>query len=265
MKDKYLRKSEIHYSLSEVLRDAGRAIMNVYGSFISVTLKNDQSPLTEADERSHEIISEYLKRHYPFPILSEEGKAVPYQLRKNWEQFWLVDPLDGTKEFVKRNGEFTVNIALIRKNRPVIGAIYVPALDVLYFAEKGGGSYKTENGTTKRLPLSMHSGFTIVGSRSHASPDFDNYLRVLEQRHGTVQVIPAGSSLKFCLVAEGKANLYPRLGPTMEWDTAAGQMIVEEAGGRVMETGSSRSLSYNKESLINPFFIAANNLPAGIV
>ena len=235
--------------------------MDVYRSDFSVELKQDQSPLTVADRRSHEILSSYLHEHYPFPVLSEEGKDIPYEERRNWERFWLVDPLDGTKEFIKRNGEFTVNVALMQGCTPIAGIIYVPAKDVLYYAAKGQGAYKRENDVIVKLPLAgaeRPARFTIVGSRSHRSVDFDDYVRTLEEKHGKVELISAGSSLKFCLVAEGRAHVYPRLGPTMEWDTAAGQAIVEEAGGSVREAGSDRLLSYNKMNLLNPHFVAMN-------
>jgi len=252
-------EAKIACSVSEILREAGKAIMDVYQSGFSVELKNDRSPLTKADKLSHEIVAGYLKTHSPFPVMSEEGKEIPFEERMNWEQFWLLDPLDGTKEFIKRNGEFTVNLALIRGDRPVAGAIYVPAKDILYYAAKGMGSYKQESGKTTKLPHKTRSNrFTVVGSRSHVSEEFESYVRIVEQRHGAVEIISAGSSLKFCLVAEGSADIYPRLGPTMEWDTAAGQIIVEEAGGRVLEVGGTKSLAYNKACLVNSHFIAMN-------
>jgi 3'(2'), 5'-bisphosphate nucleotidase len=243
--------------VSEIIREAGKAIMDIYHSDISVELKQDKSPLTLADRRSHEIIVSHLNQYSHYPVLSEEGKTIPYEERKNWKQFWLVDPLDGTKEFLKRNDEFTVNIALMQENVPVVGAIYIPAKDILYYAIKGKGAYKNDNGSDTELPLLVKPHrLTVVGSRSHSSKDFEDYIKTLEQEHGTVDIISAGSSLKFCLVADGKAHLYPRLGPTMEWDTAAGQIIVEETGGRVLEAGTTRSLVYNKPSLVNPYFVA---------
>ena len=243
--------------VSVIIREAGKAIMDIYRSDFSVELKQDKSPLTLADRRSHEIIAGHLKQYSHYPVLSEEGKTIPYEERKSWKQFWLVDPLDGTKEFLKRNDEFTVNVALMQGNMPVVGAIYIPATDILYYAIQGKGAYKNENGNDTKLPLPVKpQRLTVVGSRSHSSEDFEAYIRTLEQRHGAVDIISAGSSLKFCLVAEGKAHLYPRLGPTMEWDTAAGQIIVEETGGRVLEAGTTRSLVYNKPSLVNPYFVA---------
>jgi 3'(2'), 5'-bisphosphate nucleotidase len=252
-------------SLSTMLHDAGQAVMEIYGSSFSVEQKEDSSPLTVADRISHEIVTSYLKKSFPFPVLSEEGKNIPYEKRKDWEAFWLVDPLDGTKEFIRRNGEFTINVALIRNGSAVAGAIYVPARHVLYYGQTGRGAFKNEAGTTLRLPLQKkEEHLIVVGSRSHGSEGFLHYIRTLEGRHGRVEIVPAGSSLKFCLVAEGQAHLYPRMGTTMEWDTAAGQVIVEEAGGRVFELGSSRTLQYNKKSLANPHFIAAGGHLPGL-
>ncbi|HEY6010186.1 MAG TPA: 3'(2'),5'-bisphosphate nucleotidase CysQ [Nitrospirota bacterium] len=238
------------------LREAGTAILKIYGSEFSVTQKADRSPVTAADKISHEILSGFLRKHYSFPILSEEGKDIPYEERKQWDTFWLVDPLDGTKEFINRNGEFTVNVALIRQGKPVMGIIYVPVKRILYYAVKGKGSFKRENGHEVRLPLDLNRrGVTVVGSRSHGTPEFDAFIQQLRSKHDALNFVSAGSSLKFCLVAEGSADLYPRLGPTMEWDTAAGQMIVEEAGGFVLKPDSDHPLQYNKTDLRNPHFI----------
>ena len=240
-----------------ISQTAGKAILEVYDSDFSVEQKDDKSPLTLADKRSHEIIAGFLHARYPYPVLSEEGKNIPFEERKDWECFWLVDPLDGTKEFIKRNGEFTVNIALIKRDRPVLGVIYQPVADLLYYAVQGEGSFKIEGGRGEKLPLSRKKdNLTVAGSRSHGSKAFDDYVEVLRTKYGTCAFISAGSSLKFCLVAEGRADIYPRLAPTMEWDTAAGQMIVEEAGGLVLESKSRTPLRYNKESLLNPHFVA---------
>ena len=240
--------------------------------------KDDKSPLTLADKRSHEIIENVLKQtvtvnNSTVPILSEEGKETPYNERKKWEYFWLVDPLDGTKEFVKRNGEFTVNIALIHKHKPVLGIIYIPVKDAFYFAAINVGTYKLENSEiltddlsikelideSQRLPLNNNNKttLTVIGSRSHTSEQFSEFVKRLKERHGNVEFISSGSSLKLCLVAEGKADVYPRFGPTMEWDTAAGQAIVEQAKGRVMDTQTNEPLNYNKYNLLNPFFIVS--------
>jgi 3'(2'), 5'-bisphosphate nucleotidase len=219
------------------------------------------------------------------PVLSEEGKHAPYDERKSWEYFWLVDPLDGTKEFIHRRGEFTVNIALINKNRPVLGVVLVPASGSLYFAAEGLGSYKLEDAEVvsqflidyeksseenrpvdrivnlaKRLPLDhtpdrSDRKITVVGSRSHASNALTSFVQTAEQKYGDVEFIPAGSALKFGLVAEGTAHVYPRLGPTMEWDTAAGQCVVEQSGGAVTNLTYGTPLDYNKHELLNPYFI----------
>ena len=240
-----------------VSRDAGRAVLEVYNSDFAVEQKEDKSPLTLADTRSHGIISAYLKKHFAFPVLSEEGRDIPYGERRMWGYYWLVDPLDGTKEFVKRHGDFTVNIALIHEARPVAGVIYVPVTGVLYYAQKGGGSFKVENGKITKLPVKGEKDLlTVVGSRSHATPELEQYIQEMKTKYGELEVISCGSSLKFCMVAEGKAEVYPRLGPTMEWDTAAGQIIVEEAGGQVVEFETRTPMLYNKENLLNPFFLA---------
>ncbi len=261
---------------------AGEAILDVYGSDFAVEHKDDKSPLTLADKRSHEIIMDVLEQtitvnNGTVPVLSEEGRGIPFDERKEWEYFWLVDPLDGTKEFVKRNGEFTVNIALIRKHKPVLGIIYIPVKDVFYFAAVNFGTYKLENSESlfdnsvdnlsikelldksQRLPLTNNnkSSFTVIGSRSHTSEEFSEFVKLLNEKYGEVEFISSGSSLKLCLVAEGEADVYPRFGPTMEWDTAAGQAIVEQAEGSVMDIQTREPLRYNKEDLLNPFFIVS--------
>jgi 3'(2'), 5'-bisphosphate nucleotidase len=259
-------------------RRAGEAILEVYNSDFTVEHKDDKSPLTLADKRSHEIIEKVLEQtvtvnNSTVPILSEEGKETPYDEREKWEYFWLVDPLDGTKEFVKRNGEFTVNIALIHKHKPVLGIIYIPVKDVFYFAAINVGTYKLENSgiltddlsieelidKSQRLPLVSNNKttLTVIGSRSHTSEEFTEFVRRLNEKHENVEFISSGSSLKLCLVAEGKADVYPRFGPTMEWDTAAGQAIVEQAKGTVVDTQTNEPLNYNKNNLLNPFFIAS--------
>jgi len=257
---------------------AGEAILEVYDSDFAVEHKDDKSPLTLADKKSNEIIENVLEQtitvnNSTVPILSEEGRETPYDERKKWEYFWLVDPLDGTKEFIKRNGEFTVNIALIHKHKPILGIIYIPVKDVFYFAAANFGTYKLENSgiltdnlsieelIDKSQKLPLHSNdkttLTVVGSRSHTSEEFTEFVKQLNQKHENVEFISSGSSLKLCLVAEGKADVYPRFGPTMEWDTAAGQAIVEQAKGTVMETESNEPLNYNKSNLLNPFFIVS--------
>ncbi|HYQ47776.1 MAG TPA: 3'(2'),5'-bisphosphate nucleotidase CysQ [Thermodesulfovibrionales bacterium] len=264
--------------LLRISRDAGAAILEVYDSDFAIEHKEDKSPLTLADRRSHEVIVNGLSGldDMEIPILSEEGKNIPFEDRRAWEIFWLVDPLDGTKEFIRRNGEFTVNIALIQKGRPVLGVIYIPAQDIFYFGAEGLGSFKLEDGDTLssgplekilgpaiRLPLDPHSSvasqavrFAVIASRSHLSPETVLFINDLRAKHGELNFISAGSSLKFCLIAEGIANVYPRFAPTMEWDTAAGQAIVENAGGRVLRADSRQPVTYNKEDLHNPWFVA---------
>lgn len=239
---------------------AGKEIMHIYATDdFAVTDKSDNSPLTKADKASNAVIVAALQKQYPqIPIISEENKLLAYDERKGWDTLWLVDPLDGTKEFIKKNGEFTVNIALIQNGKPVMGVVGIPARNHMYYAVEGKGAYKVdEHGNTSKLQIAEPRTDTIalIGSRSHPSPEFDAYLKDMESKYAQVDFVPAGSSLKFCLVAEGKADVYPRLGPTMEWDTAAGHAVVLEAGARVKVYGSTDDLSYNKENLLNPFFI----------
>lgn len=260
--------------------DAGQAILDVYRTDFDVIKKEDKSPLTLADQRSHKIIFNSLS-HFDIPILSEEGKAIAYEERKKWKRLWIIDPLDGTKEFVKRNDEFTVNIALVEDQRPNLGIIYLPVKDVAYFAEKQFGAFRLDNAKRfinrlkeeldeeisvfnstlipKALSLPIkdlsRSIFTIVGSRSHATPELEDFVYKKQKTIGKVQFISAGSSLKICLVAEGRADIYPRLGPTMEWDTAAGQAIVEFSGAQLTEYKTRKPLIYNKEDLLNPWFV----------
>ena len=255
-------------------KKAGDAIVEVYGSVFNVEQKEDRSPLTLADRRSHEIISGHLQAGKPasLPLLSEEGRDIPYKERKAWEYYWLVDPLDGTKEFIKKNGEFTVNIALMHRDRPVMGVVLLPVKDILYFAAEKTGAFKISDtswiknrlsfrelqGKAQRLPIKAEKGertFTAIASRSHMSDETSAYLDTLKKEHGGLRTISAGSSLKFCLVAEGTADVYPRFAPTMEWDTAAGQAIVEQAGGVVLKYETGGPLRYNKENLLNPWFI----------
>ena len=249
-----------------IARAAGAAIMEIYNGEFNVELKGDQSPLTCADKASHEVIVAGLEKYFPgVPILSEEGAAIPYEERKTWKRFWLVDPLDGTKEFIKRNGEFTVNVALIEVDAPVMGVVYVPAQDRLYAGVVGKGAFVMQSAEVPApihvRPVHPDAGLTVVMSRSHPSPDLADYLKDIK----VVEALPVGSSLKLCVVAEGKADLYPRLGPTMEWDTGAGQAVVKAAGGSV-NTLSGTDLLYNKEKLLNPHFIVKGNfeLPSNI-
>jgi len=241
----------------EIARSAGDAIMEIYDGDHAVEYKDDKSPLTAADKASHEVIVAGLKKHFPdIPILSEEGKDIPYDERKNWSRFWLVDPLDGTKEFIKRNGEFTVNIALVEDGAPVLGVVYVPVQGKMYSGIVGQGAWCETRGPkpeTKEIKVRKpdpEKGLTVVMSRSHPSPELEAYLKDIK----VAEALPVGSSLKICVVAEGKADLYPRLGPTMEWDTAAGHAVAIAAGGSV-KTPKGEVLSYNKENLLNPYFV----------
>lgn len=248
--------------------EGGKKIMQVYAYDFSVFTKEDNSPLTEADRQAHESIKTILSET-ALPLLSEEGKQTPFEERKNWKTFWLVDPLDGTKEFIKRNGEFTVNIALIQHGTPILGVVFVPVTGILYFGEEGNGSYYIELGSAdttmspeeiiaqaKPLPsIKNMEVYTVVASRSHNTPETDEFIDTKRKKHGEVNTISAGSSLKLCLVAEGKAQVYPRLAPTMEWDTAAGHAVAKYAGCQVYDFKSNTELQYNKENLLNPWFV----------
>jgi 3'(2'), 5'-bisphosphate nucleotidase len=252
--------TEVTEGVIRIARKAGAAILEVYnGADFSVEHKDDNSPLTAADRAAHHVIVDGLAALTPdIPVLSEEGKDVPYEERSRWQRFWLVDPLDGTKEFIKRNGEFTVNIALIEDGRPRFGVVYAPALDALYVGEVGGGAWKQE-GDGERKPLQVRTpaegeGHAVVKSRSHPSGELAEYLETIN----VADSVPVGSSLKFCVVAEGRATLYPRFGPTMEWDTGAGHAVVEAAGGKVVRADvPGEPLRYNKENLLNGFFIVS--------
>lgn len=246
--------------LTEVIdlaRKAGEEIMKIYARVdIVVTYKGDESPLTLADRAAHEIIEKGLRAiDKEIPVISEEGEDVPYPVRKDYKMFWLVDPLDGTKEFIKKNGEFTVNVALIEDLVPIIGVVYAPAMDLMYYAAKGEGAFKVVGSEHVRLAVrgAQIGPVRVVASRSHPSPATEEYLK----RYVVKQTVYAGSSLKFCVVAEGNADLYPRIGTTSEWDTAAGQCVAEEAGVRV-EGLDGKRLMYNKETLKQPGFIVGN-------
>ena len=243
-----------------IAKRAGDAILKVYDTDFSVYEKSDQSPLTEADLAAHQVIVDGLLELTPeIPILSEESANIPYSLRRTWKRYWLIDPLDGTKEFIKRNGEFTVNIALIDSMRPILGVIYVPVSKVTYYGATNNGAFKILPGKDAE-PIKVsprHSTpIKVAGSRSHAGNSLKRYLKNL----GDYEIINMGSSLKSCLVAEGKADIYPRLGPTSEWDTGAAQAVVEAAGGRITDT-NMQPLQYNsKDSLLNPDFFVFGNL-----
>jgi len=234
-----------------IAKKAGDAVMKIYSTEFEVEYKNDNSPLTLADKVANEIICNDLSRLYPdIPILSEENKEILYEQRMEWEFFWCIDPIDGTMEFIEKNDEFTINIALIKKDTPVLGVVYAPAIGVMYYAKHGSGAFK--NGF--RLPLKKHSDkLVIVASRSHLSHETSVFIDNIKTDKPK-ELISVGSSLKFCLVAEGSADIYPRLSDTMEWDTAAAHAICLEADTFVLDINTNQPLKYNKESLLNGWF-----------
>ena len=250
--------------------EAGKEILKIYHKNIEVDFKDDNSLLTQADKNANNIILKILAET-KIPILSEEGRDIPYRQRKRWSKLWIVDPLDGTKEFIKRNGEFTFNIALISKNKPIVGVVYAPALDELYFGERAGGAFKVEKAKenldkllinprgnlAKKLPLEMEKDFCgIVASRSHMNKETSDYITTIKKEHTNVPIISKGSSLKICMVAEGVAHYYPRFAPNSEWDTAAGHAIASAAGAEMINPAdNNKELIYNKENMLNPWFI----------
>jgi 3'(2'), 5'-bisphosphate nucleotidase len=278
-------KSKIDYSLFlpkviEIIKKAGHEILDVYGwEDYRIKEKQDKTPITEADRRSHSMIKEELTsvrinhgQIKPLPFLSEEGENIPFDERRQWDYYWLVDPLDGTKEFIKKNGEFTVNIALMKRDMPLFGMVFAPVLDVLYFGGKGLGPYRLEkllkqknvnsfklilNQSIRLVPqYSERDTIRVIGSRSHINEAFTEYVTRLKDQYRQVELLTSGSALKFCRIAEGKADIYPRLGRTMEWDTAAGHALVNSAGKRVyLYHNRKNELSYNKKELVNPWFI----------
>jgi len=250
--------------------EGGAEIMKIYQNDFDVKYKNDNSPLTLADQKCNDVINSYLI-DTEYPIISEENKQNTFDERKQWESCWIVDPLDGTKEFVKRNGEFTVNIALVKNGKPLLGVIYVPDTKILYYAD-------VQKGVTYRSVLKSHDEnleelsskaklirpstqskdkIKVVGSRSHMSIATEEFVDSLKKRYKNVEIVSKGSSLKFCLVAEGNADVYPRFAPTMEWDTAAGQAICEAVGLKVISKETNEPLLYNKENLLNPWFLVS--------
>ena len=247
-------------SIGQIAKEAGSEVINIYQRDFDIEFKSDQSPLTEADSKSNDVIIKALRSLHPdISIISEENKKVPYSERSLWGQFWLIDPLDGTKEFIKKNGEFTINIALIRDGLPVLGVVYKPVDEILYVAEKNSGAFKTEKyGKISRISNNVHYSelekIKVVASRSHLTAEVNEFIQDLENEGKIVEMISVGSSLKLCLVAEGSANVYPRFGPTMEWDTGAAQAVVMESGRSVLNYETSELLNYNKESLLNPCF-----------
>ena len=249
-------------AIIQLSRDAGERILDIYGSDIAVTHKDDDSPLTQADLASHKTIAAGLAKLTPdVPVLSEEGASTPYATRSGWSQYWLVDPLDGTKEFIKRNGEFTVNIALIENHEPVLGVVWAPAKAVGYAGARGLGALRIEGGN--RAPMQVRAAATppvFAVRRSHKDAALEALLAKLPEH----DAVSTGSSLKFCLVADGSADLYPRTGPTSEWDTAAGHCVVECAGGEVLRLPDLMPLRYNeKDSLLNPGFVVIGDRKAG--
>lgn len=245
--------------LKAIAKQAGKEIQKIYHDpeqSWAVEKKADNSPLTKADKWSNEVICRELKKHYPnIPIISEENSEVPFDERKDWEWFWLIDPLDGTKEFIKRNGEFTVNIALIKNGNPYAGFVFAPELDLMYFGVEGEGAYVEKGGVVKRLQKATFNpakaGMKVVCSRSHMNDETKIYVEQFENP----ELVSAGSSLKLLWVASGDADVYPRLGSTMEWDTAAAHAVVLAAGGEVIKFEDGTPLMYNKQSLLNPYFI----------
>jgi 3'(2'), 5'-bisphosphate nucleotidase len=260
-------------AIKNIALQAGEAIMQIYAKDFNVEYKDDKSPLTEADILANEIICSALQKLYPsIPLMSEENKETPYEVRKNWEYYWCIDPIDGTKEFIKKNDEFTVNIALINKDTPVLGVVYAPALGELYHAKQGEGAYLSVVDSrwsiidSKRLPCYKKDEDTlnVVASKSHLSQETEEFIKNLATSGKKLSTISKGSSLKLCMVATGEADIYPRLAPTMEWDTAAADAIVREAGKmtyqyqskcNIKDSTLEDSLCYNKENLLNPWFV----------
>ncbi|APY08470.1 3'(2'),5'-bisphosphate nucleotidase [Winogradskyella sp. J14-2] len=250
--------------------EAGKVIMQVYDTAFDVEIKDDKSPLTEADKKANDVINSFLIPT-EIPIISEENKQTDYNVRKTWKTCWVVDPVDGTKEFIKRNGEFTVNIALVNDGKPVLGVIYVPAVKTIYFANvESNKAFKanldSHNVTVETIlklakPLQPKNNSSnkveVVGSRSHMNEDTLNFVEDLRNEGKEVEIVSKGSSLKFCLVAEGNADVYPRYAPTMEWDTAAGQAICNAVGIKVISKETNQPLIYNKENLLNSYFLVS--------
>lgn len=249
--------------------EAGEKICMIYQNAFEIEYKDDHSPLTTADTKSNEVIQHYLIKT-GIPILSEEGKSIPYVDRSNWESLWIVDPLDGTKEFIKRNGEFTVNIALVEKGQPILGVIYVPVYKRLFFASENTGAIKVDDIDVSKSSFSLNelleigislpsqltkNTYTVVGSKSHMTTETEDYINRLKNQHPKIEILSRGSSLKICMVAEGEADEYPRFAPTMEWDVAAGHAIVKYSGGSLINYETQKEMTYNRESLLNPWFL----------
>lgn len=256
-----MNQTELLEEILHLARDAGKAIMTIYAKDFTVEYKDDNSPVTDADLAAHRIIAAKLAELTPeIPVLSEENASISWQQRQQWQRYWLVDPIDGTKEFIKKNGEFTVNIALIKNGEPVLGVVHAPALNVSYLAAEAIGAFRECGEARIELKVTKvpnQGTIKVVGSRSHPSPDLADYLSQFED----VDMVPKGSSLKLCLVAEGAADVYPRLGPTSEWDTAAGHAVAAIAGARVSQLDGT-PLRYNqKDSYLNPYFVVSRLEP----
>ena len=248
--------------LINICSKAGKEILKIYKQadkkYMEIEYKSDNSPLTLADRKSHQIISSSLEKLYPnIPILSEEGAEIPYNERKSWDCFWLVDPIDGTKEFIKKNGEFTVNIALINKGAPTLGIVYAPALEKYWYGSEEG-SFVLENNEIRKIKVNntFERKIKVVASRSHSSPLLKDFLTII----GEHELVSMGSSLKICLIAEGSADIYPRLAPTMEWDTAAAHAVLKFANGNLIDLNTNSEMVYNRENLTNSHFIANSNI-----
>lgn len=246
---------------------AGKEILKIYNTNFKVEYKDDKSPLTLADKNANDMIVSSLKET-KIPVLSEEGRKIPYSERQQWSRLWIVDPLDGTKEFVKKNDEFTVNIALVEDQIPIMGVVYAPVLDVLYVGDEKQGAFKIEQASKlenimdelvekNKIPVKTNKGYYgIVASRSHLNKETEDFIESLKKEHDNVKIVSRGSSLKLCMVAEGTADIYPRFAPTMEWDTAAGDAVVRASGGRVVQAlNNKKELEYNKEDILNPWFV----------
>ena len=240
--------------IESIALEAGNTIMEIYNRDFSVEYKDDKSPLTEADLASNEVIIKALEK-YNIPVMSEEGKEIPYEERKAWEYYWCIDPIDGTKEFIKKNDEFTVNIALIHNNIPILGVVYAPALNEMYYAKQGEGAFKDGQKLPLKINTTPEKNLVVVASKSHLSEETQTFIDELAQTTQNITQQSRGSSLKLVMVAEGEADIYPSLAPTMEWDTAAADAIARESGKQVVQYENDKTLMYNKENLLNPSFI----------
>ena len=242
--------------IKNIALEAGDAIMDIYKQDFEVEYKEDNSPLTEADIKSNRIICDRLQALYPdIPLMSEENQQVDYAVRKNWEYYWCIDPIDGTKEFIKKNGEFTVNIALIHEHTPVLGVVYAPVLNDMYYAKQNEGAFKNN----QKLPLKLNSNprekLTVVASKSHFSNETKEFIDKLDSKE--IVQLSKGSSLKLCIIATGEADIYPRLSSTMEWDIAAADALLRESGKMAYQYNNYKPVIYNKKNLLNPWFIAS--------